>query len=685
MRAGLLPLCFSMVLQAGQVVYQKNVPATAVGVDAAGNVYTAGSSTVSKLDPNGNIVYSKQVNLPGDWNGFAVDSMGNVLIAGVTSADNLPVTPGVFQSQRNSKGMCVSGDMAAKPVPCPDAFVAKLDANGNLAWATYLGGSAQDQADAVAVDPSGNIYVAGLTQSSDFPSVSGFQSSFGGYADGFVTKISADGTRILYSSFLGGAGYDVAHAIVVDSLGNAYVAGELQGIGLAVTAGSFGPTCQANATNAFLIKVAPGGDHLVFAGCLGGDSSFSAATAVALDGTGEPYIGGFTNSTSFPSTSGAFQSRMPSPEIDFVAKISGDGSTLIYSSLFEGASFGIFSIAVDPGGSAYITGETGSTAIPIAGPALQPCPGPTALTYNFLLKLNPAGSAASYLSFEEAPARVALAADGSLYEALGLLRKITALDTPGGPFLSRMCVLNGASFASHLQDGQPGISPGEIVALKGTGLGPSAPPPGPVVINGAVGASLAGVQVLFDGVPAPLLYVQDKQINVVAPYSLIGKTQTSIQVQYAAQTTQPVAIPVSPLSPAVFENFKTGEPLVLNQDFSVNTVANAAARGSAIVLFITGAGQTSPPSTDGQVWQTIGGLQASVSASIQNINISPIVVTAPVLYAGPAPTLVSGVQQVNIQIPASLPPSFFSPVTGGNGFVNVTIGSQTITVPVVVK
>ena len=669
---------------AAQIVYQKSIPAFAIAVDPAGNSYAAGSSTVTKLDPAGNIVYSKQPNLVGTWSGIAVDAFGNVVIVGTTTADNLPTTSGVFQPKRNSSGMCVSGDKAALPVPCPDAFVAKLDANGNLAWATYLGGSAPDQANAVALDSSGNVYVAGFTQSADFPSVSAFQTSPGGYADGFVTKISADGTRILYSSFMGGAGYDVAHAIAVDTGGNAYIAGELQGVGLAVPSGGFGQSCVATATNAFLIKVAPAGDHLVYGGCLSGSPSYSAATAVALDSKGAVFLGGYTNSGSFPSTPGAFQSLIQAPFKDFAAKISTDGATLLYSSLFDGASFGILSIAVDPSGAAYITGQTASTAIPITGPALQPCAEPSSLTYNFLLKLNPSGSAPTYFSYEEAAATVALAPDGSLYEAFGPLRKIANLDAAGGPFLSRLCVLNGASFASHLDYGQPGISPGEIVTLKGTGIGPIAPPPGPVAV-GYFPTSLAGVQVLFDGVAAPLLYVQDRQINVVAPYSLTGKVQTSIQVQNGSQTAQAVTIPVSATSAAVFENLTAGGPLVLNQDFSINNSAHPASRGSAIVLFITGGGQTTPPSTDGQVWQTIGGLQANVSAQLQSINSSPNTAVAPVLYAGPAPTEVSGVQQLNIQIPANLPPAFFSAVTAGNGFLSVTLGAQTITVPVVVQ
>ncbi len=176
---------FAVALHAAQIVYQQDIPATAVAVDSSSNVYVAGSSTVTKLDPRGNVVYSKQLNLPDTWSGIAVDALGEVVIAGTTTADNLPTTPGVFQPKRNTSGTCVSGDMSALPIPCPDAFVAKLDANGNVAWATYLGGSAADQANAVAVDSSGNVYVAGLHSVRRFPQPVGVP-AFAGRLRGWI-------------------------------------------------------------------------------------------------------------------------------------------------------------------------------------------------------------------------------------------------------------------------------------------------------------------------------------------------------------------------------------------------------------------------------------------------------------------------------------------------------------------
>jgi uncharacterized protein (TIGR03437 family) len=665
----------TFTLQAAHVVYQTSISATLVATDSVGDAYLVGSSGIAKLDPSGNVIYSKSLHAMGDQSAIAVDAQGNVFIAGNTNSDSLPTTPGVFQPKR-SPGVCITGDQAAQPYPCPDAFIAKIDANGNPAWATYLGGLNIDQANGIAVDQVGNVYVTGFTLSNDFPVVSAFQSQFGGYADAFVTKISADGTKILYSSFLGGSGYDVSSAIAVDTGGNAYVAGEIQG-NLSTLTGGFGTVCSANSTSAFLIKVSPAGDHLVFAGCLGTAFSYSQATAVAVDSQDNVYVGGETNSSAFPATPGAFHSTTKSPYIDFVAKVAPDGSALEYSAQFDGASFGVYSIAVDSNAAVYLSGSASAT-LPIAGPAMQPCLG----SY-FLLELNAAGSAPLYSSFAEA-ARFALAPDGSVTLGGASVERLATLAAPGDSFLSPECVLNGASLTSHLAYGQPGISPGEIVTLQGTGLGPTAPSTS-VVANGLLGNLLGGTQVFFDGAAAPLMYVQDAQINVIAPYSLSGKTTVSIQVQYQGRTTAPVTIPVSVNSAALFER-TNGTPIVLNQDYSQNSQARPVSRGGMLILYMTGAGQTSPASVDGQVWQTTGSLAAAVSAQLTSYgNAGQVTAATPVLYAGPAPTLVSGVQQLNIQIPAGLPDSFVTPAIGVSSVVSVQIGSQQLSFSVFVQ
>jgi uncharacterized protein (TIGR03437 family) len=674
-------------IHAQQIAFEKTLSANLTAVDAKGNIYAANSGTVTKLNPDGSTAYSNSLAFSATWAGIAVDAPGNLVIVGTTSNDTLPTTTAVLQPKRDTTGTCVTSGQTTQTIPCPDAFVAKLDPSGNLLWATYLGGSAADQANGVAVDSNGNIFVVGVTFSPNFPTVSGLQTRFGGDADGFITKITPDGSKILYSSTIGGSMHDIAHAVAVDPDGNAYVAGEGQ-IGIPSTAGSFGKDCANTGVHAFLIKIAPSGS-LVYGGCIGSAGNTSAATAVAVDSTDNAYIGGVTTASDFPLTSGAFDGSAVAPSSDFIGKVSADGASLVYSSLLDGASPGIYSIAVDSTGAAYAAGATASSsATAITGPALQPCAGPSNSGFNFLLKLNPAGSSLNYFSYENGLQpfiSIALATDGSLVEAAGaVVRKFSSLAAGGGLYLSPLCVLNGASLISHFQIGQPGVSPGELVTLEGVGLGPQTG----VTFNASSGAaaptSLGGTQVLFDGVPAPIVSAQDRQVTVIAPYALSSKTQTSIQVVYHGKTSKAVTVPVSPISVAVLSDPATGRPQVLNGDLSPNSNANPASAGGVIVIFVTGAGQTLPPSLDGQMVQGPGTLGVNTTAVLQNRSTGLVNLPITVLYAGPAPGRLAAIQQVKVQIPSDLPSYFLTGAGGGQTYLQVSFGSQAITVPVVI-
>jgi uncharacterized protein (TIGR03437 family) len=144
-------------------------------------------------------------------------------------------------------------------------------------------------------------------------------------------------------------------------------------------------------------------------------------------------------------------------------------------------------------------------------------------------------------------------------------------------------------------------------------------------------------------------------------------------------------VPVSGTSAALFRN-ADGTPRVLNRDYSVNSKANPVARGDILVLYMTGAGQTDPPSVDGQIWQSTGGLQASVSAQLQNYGFGATVTASlPVMYAGPVPGLSAGVQQVNVQLPADLPDSFVTQQFSAGSMVVLRIVSQQVSASVFVR
>ena len=657
----LLLLLSVSAMHAATVTYERDLNSSLLALDKSGNAYLAAPPGIVKLGPSGNTVYSKSVPLPEMRTALAVDNSGNLIIAGAANDNTLPTKPAVFQPNRSPEKLCV-GFRGAR-VPCDQPYLAKFDANGDLLWASYLGG-AQDKAQAVATDGSGNIYVAGTAVSGTLPG--SIPPAAAGETSAFLVKISPDGAKILYSTLIGG-GPSAANALAVDTAGNMYLAGQV-------------------GSDAFLRKIAPAEGSIVFDIRLGDPTATSSATAVAIDAGGNVYVGGVTGGRSFPLTAGAYNGRSDNPiNSDFVVKISADGSKRIYSAQLDGGSLGIYSMAVDSNGAVYAAGQTRSTTLPVIGPALQACAGPGSAEYNFLAKLNPEGSALTLFSYEDPSINrvaIALGNDGSLHEAAGAVRRIAAPDTADGIHLSRLCVLNGASLRSHAESGQPGISPGEIVTLKGSGLGPGVAD-GPSGLT--IGSLIGDTQVIFDGTPAPLLYVQDRQINLVAPYGISGKEQTSIEVHHGAAVTQTITLPVSPSSVAVFQDFTAGGPLVFNQDFSRNGVGNPAERGAIVTIFLTGGGQTSPPSADGQIWQQTAGLALPVTAELLHLSSLDERIALPVQYAGPAPGIVSGVQQVNVRIPADLPVVFVSGITAGNDFLRITIGDRLVSVPLVVR
>jgi len=280
---------------------------------------------------------------------IAVDGNGNAYVTGY--AGSIPTTSGAFQGT---------------PRGARDAFVTKLNSVGSaLVYSTYLGGSSEDSASGIAVDADGNAYITGATNSTDFPPTAGaFQPVFaGGLWDAFVTKLDSTGSTLVYSTYLGGMGFDQAFAIAVDDRGHAYTTGR-------TTSTNF-PTVNAfqgfsgGGFDAFVTKLDPTGSALVYSTYLGG-SSGEEADGIAVDLQGNAYVTGVTNSTNFRTTSGAFQPAHAggNSQEAFVTKLDPIGS-LVYSSYLGGSGYEVgFAIAVDPGGNAYVTGETGSSDFP---------------------------------------------------------------------------------------------------------------------------------------------------------------------------------------------------------------------------------------------------------------------------------------------------------------------------------
>ncbi len=315
--------------------------ALGLAVDGSGNVYVAGKTTsadfpvfpvatplqayvsgslssgfVSELNSTATaLIFSTYIGGgTGDTaDAIALDSADNVYVAGETFSSNFHVTTGAFQA---TCGSCANS--------FPDAFVTAIKAGGTgYVYSTFLGGSAQDGASAIAVDAGGNAYVTGSTQSSDFPVKGAIQETSGGGTDAFVTKLNPTGSALIYSTYLGGAGFDLGAGIAVDGAGNAYVTGQ--------TNSDPFPTANATQTtyggsnDAFVTEINPPGSKLVFSTYLGGPAAEDASGlygAIALDSVGANiYVTGDTASASGFPLQAALQSTYGGDPYDaFVVK-----------------------------------------------------------------------------------------------------------------------------------------------------------------------------------------------------------------------------------------------------------------------------------------------------------------------------------------------------------------------------
>jgi hypothetical protein len=400
--------------------------ARGVAIDQSGNAYVTGytySSTfpvtagacqtsfggiedafVMKLDSNGAILAATFLG-GGSYDsgeGIALDSGGNVYVVGNTESGNFPATAGAYQT-------AIKGNA--------DAFAAKLNNSlSTLHYATYLGGygnNVNEFGDAIAVNQSGEAYVAGKTGSTTFPTTTGaWQTNIGGLVDTFVTRLNDSGSGLLYSTYLGGSGWEECGAIAVDSSGCAYVVGNTESTNFPRVKSL---QEKSGPTDAFVAKLLPDGSGLVYSTYLGG-SGTELGMSIAVDTAGVAYVCGDTTSADFPRVN-PIQGTYGGNGDGFVAKLAlaGESLTLVYSTYLGGSEDEeVDAIAVDQQGAAYVTGETGSADFP----SVKPLPGITGP--DFLTKINPAGTAWAYST--RLPIRtsaIALDASGPVYLAGG--------------------------------------------------------------------------------------------------------------------------------------------------------------------------------------------------------------------------------------------------------------------------
>ena len=295
-------------------------PTTAGAFDTSATGSFIGDAFVTKLNAAGSgLAYSTYLAGAGS-SGIAVDSAGAAYVSGVANSTDFPTTAGAFDTSFN--GGSFPGD----------AFVTKLNPAGTgLAYSTYLGGSLGDRGFGIAVDSAGAAYVTGGTNSTDFPTTAGaFDTSANGGGDAFVTKLNAAGSGLAYSTYLGGSSGDQGRGcqatvngttcgIAVDSAGAAYVSGDTNSTDFPTTAGAFDTSANGGG-DAFVTKLNAAGSGLAYSTYLGG-SMTDAGAGIAIDSTGAAYVTGFTGSTDFPTTAGAFDTSANGGTEAFVSKL----------------------------------------------------------------------------------------------------------------------------------------------------------------------------------------------------------------------------------------------------------------------------------------------------------------------------------------------------------------------------
>ncbi len=573
------------------------------------------SSWVSKLNASGASVFGVRIGGVYLFEAIASDSAGNVLVAGYGPAGGLPVTPNAYSSSPSGQD---------------SQFACKLNsADGTPVFCTYLN-SSQISINSIGADASGNVYILANDLKPSFVTTSGALSL--GSRDVVLLKLDSTGQELLYAAAFGGNGFEGVLNLSVDADGNAYVMGSTSSTDFPGASAGAIPTPSGT----IIAKVDPTGSKILYASYGGAEET---PFGLAVDSAGAAYVSGQTGSGDL-----------------FVRKYTASGAAVAYMTEFAQTAGSVAQgIAVDSAGTLTMLGSTAyigfpqrlSTAACQAMTATYPAVGGS-----FMIRLNPDGSLFQSTYF---PAQLPGQYFGAgsilavqpgqawLAEEAGVIQI-----GPASPTVSAVeiqCVSNAASFQSG------NIAPGEMVSIFGTGLGPAAPQNFTFGSNGRVASTLAGVQVTFDGAPAPLLYVQQGQINAITPWELAGKLNTNMCVVYHGSENC-VRPAVGAAAPGVFAAGQ-GQAIAVNQDGTLNSTANPAAVGSIVTLYLTGLGSISPAPADGATVQLpLPVLVNTIQVAFANADVhSPAIPPAEILYAGPAPLEVGGMFQINVRIP----------------------------------
>ena len=652
-----------------------NTGINAVKVDTSGNIYVAGfqgtlgtpgsyDAFVAKLSPDGSkILYSTR--FAGSKSDYVValeiDSTGAAYVFGQTQSPDFPVTPGALQTT-----------MLAGSV---QGFVAKVDAQGKVVYATLIGGSADiyPSSGGLLVDAAGEAVVSGQTIGGNFPTTPG--APYTGTDTGtdtntsFVLKLDASGGKLL------AAVRGVGGRIATDDQDSIYVAGsQYGGTPMPITSGAFQSKYTLNACAGtgqvgmgcfyqYVTKLNAALSQIVYSTYVTG-SWGANPVAISVDAQRNVMLAGTTNSPDYPTTSNAFQPFyianapappntclfgcvVPPPASGYITKLNATGTGLVYSTFLSGTQADTIAFAAVTSAGIYLSGLARSTDFPGMEGVPSQC-----LPQSYETRLSIDGSVIT--AARMVPGNV-LAYD----PATGMLLAWAGADLisfdPAAPPTPITCILDAA-------DSQPvtSIAPGELLSIFGAHFvnGWVAPSPG------SLATSLAGVTVAFNGIAGPLLYVSPQQINIQAPYEIAGGAQatltlTSQEIKATDSRTLPVVArnPVAFLTPTVYADLgKCGLflldiqlgplPLAFNSDGSPNTCLNRAVAGSVVRIFLAGLGVTVPAPVTGAV-NPNPGIPLNLPIAFGG-GLAATVVSAVAL-----PGSISGVWQVDVRMPAN--------------------------------
>ena len=655
--------------------------------DSDGNVYIAGSRSfpstnnlseaiVVKLDPTGKTVFVANLSGKGNdvANAVAVDKAGNIYLAGQTSSPNFPLHNPLYSSVPASISAYVG-------------FIAKFNPDATeVLYSTYFPGVVSD----LTADDAGNAYVTGTTITASFPVTVGLPAGRVGGGipivyGAFLTKISAAGDRVLYSTVVSGYAKNcgccsscflsergaTGAAVALDGTGNAYILGNANVSDLPATPGAL----LATGVGPFVAKVNSAGTALSYLTYLGSGyqvvqpylSVASNASALAVDTAGNAYIAGTTWDPNLPVSPGAFQTSFhgwsqienlvsPPPGDAFALKLNPSGTGIVWGSyLGDTGADSATAAAVDSAGNFWVAGSTGSTGFPNAQG--------WSTGGDFIVRFNSSGTALPFSARYPAGTTwrtLSLDAAGLLHVATqdGVVSAVAAVPRPA----VRPWVIGNA--AGGPLGGQ--IAPGELVAIYGPHIG-AFPAVQNVNTSGIVPAILGGAQVLFDDRPAPILYSSDGQVNAVVPFEVAGLATSRVRIVNQGEKGPEFTAMVVATALQVFQN-APGYAAALNEDGSLNSAANPAKVGSVVTIWVTGAYPPYPPVADGQI--AVGANDYQCCQVYEPAYYPTSQTYLKVFYAGNSPGLVAGVEQINFQAPAS---GFFAVTSYGYASGSVRI------------